>query len=59
MTTSGPFLVGAVITALFTSIQAPPKQAAPDSFTLTRDVPNDVFLCVAARHNPRHEFLDR
>lgn len=34
-----------------TTLAAPP-------FTLTRAVPQDVFFCAAARHNPDREFLD-
>src|SRR5262245_3132619 len=29
------------------------------SYSLTKAVPADVFVCVAARHNPKHEFVDQ
>jgi len=34
-----------------------PSAAAKDPFTLLRAVPDDVFLCVATRHNPERQFL--
>jgi len=33
--------------------------AAKEGFTLLSAVPDDVFFCVASRHNPERDFLDK
>ncbi len=44
---------------LLSAAHTPATQAEQHHFALMQAVPSDVFLCVAARHNPQREFLDR
>ncbi|MBN2448099.1 MAG: hypothetical protein JXO22_15320, partial [Phycisphaerae bacterium] len=44
---------------LLASLALAPATADTSDFTLAKSVPNDVFLCVAGRHNPEREFLDK
>lgn len=58
MKTSGFFVGGILVTALFIVALTAPAPVANDGFTLIGAIPNDVFLIEAERHNPDREFLD-
>ena len=47
-----------LVAVLLAAALAGPAYAGEPRFTLTRAVPNDVFVCTAEQHNPEREFLD-
>jgi tetratricopeptide (TPR) repeat protein len=57
--TGGSLAGSALAMSLAAAALLVPASVADDQITLTKAVPNDVFLCVAGRHNPEREFLDR
>ena len=58
MSTSRSHICGVLAAALLMAAVVAPASAGNKDFTLVRAVPNDVFLCVAERHNPERAFLD-
>jgi tetratricopeptide (TPR) repeat protein len=58
MNPRGSRLSGVAVALLLVASVAAPTYAADKPFTLAGAVPNDVFLCIAAQHNPEREFLE-
>lgn len=58
MTAFKPRRTGGVLLMLLAASLTASATAGPNEFTLTRAVPDDVFLCITGRHNPERQFLD-
>jgi len=52
-------VIGGLAAVVLAAALIAPAYAAEEQFTLTAAVPNDVFCCVAERHNPEREFLNQ
>lgn len=58
MSTAG-WVMGVVVgVGMSVAALVSPTQTPQSTFTLLEFVPQDVFLCVAQRHNPERKFLD-
>ena len=52
-------VIGGVAAVVLAAALIAPAYVAEERFTLTGAIPNDVFFCVAERHNPEREFLSQ